>query len=418
MMPLVVIIGGGFGGLTAARSLHQAPVRITLIDRSNHHLFQPLLYQVATAGLSPADIAAPIRSILRHQENTDVLMAEVIGINSAEKLVLMKGKELKYDYLIVATGSWYSYFGHDEWHKYAPGLKSVVDATKIRRNILLAFEAAEMEPDLEKRKALLTFVLVGGGPTGVEMAGSIAELAHQALASDFRHVDPRLTKIVLIDAGARILASFPPDLAAKAMKKLDRLGVEILNNTRVEQIDAEGVLFAGRQILSHTVIWCAGVVASPAGTWLKTEMDRAGRVIVNPDLTIPDHPEVFVIGDTARVVQDGKSLPGIAPVAMQQGRYVASVVQKKIKGVTPIPKFSYFNKGNLATVGRSFAIADLGKIHLSGFVAWLAWIVVHIYYLIGFKNRFMVFIEWAWAYFTFQRGARLITLESSDLPVE
>jgi NADH:ubiquinone reductase (H+-translocating) len=410
-IPHVVIVGGGFGGLTAARALKKTQVRITLIDRSNHHLFQPLLYQVATAGLSPADIAAPIRGVLSHQKNAEVLMADVIGLKPKEKTVLMKDRQIQYDSLILATGSSPSYFNHPEWRKFAPGLKSIIDATRIRRNILLAFEAAEMEQDLEKRKALLTFVLVGAGPTGVEMAGSIAELAHQALRSDFRHIDPRLTRIILVEANQRILMSFPEDLAAKAHRKLLSLGVEVHTGIRVENVDALGVILAGAHIPAKTIIWSAGVVASPAGKWLHCEMDRAGRVCVMPDLTVPGHPEIFVIGDTAYLIQDGKALPGVAPVAMQQGRYVAKVIKKRLSGRKNIQPFQYINKGNLATVGRSFAIADLGKIKLSGHIAWLAWLIVHIYYLIGFRNRILVVIEWAWAYFTFQRGARLITLD-------
>ncbi len=412
--PQLVIIGGGFGGLTVARSLRKATVDITLIDRRNYHLFQPLLYQVATAGLSPADIATPIRSVLRKQDNTQVLMAEVIGLDPIEQFVLLKDKKLHYDYLVVATGSWYSYFGHNDWQAFAPGLKSIVDATRIRRNILLAFEAAEMESDPEKRKALLTFVLVGAGPTGVEMAGSIAELAHQALKSDFRHIDPRLTQIILIEAGPRILASFPDSLAQRALKKLESLGVGIFTNTRVNQIDREGVVISGKRIASKNVIWCAGVVASPAGEWLKADVDRTGRVKVREDLTVPGHSNIFVIGDTASLFQNGVPLPGVAPVAIQQGRYVASVIQKRIRGLLELKPFRYFDKGNLATVGRSFAIVDLGKIRMSGFIAWITWIIVHIYYLIGFRNRVMVVIEWAWAYLTFQRGARLITTDSTD----
>lgn len=414
MQPQVVIVGGGFGGLTAARALRKTAVQITLIDRSNHHLFQPLLYQVATAGLSPANIAAPIRSVLKGQENTQVLMGEVIGVDVKNRIVQMRDRQIPYDYLIIATGSWHSYFGHDEWQKYAPGLKSIVDATKIRRRILLAFEAAEMEQDPEKRKRLLTFILVGAGPTGVEMSGSIAELAHQALKSDFRQIDPTSVRILLIEAGPRILASFPTQLAEKAHRKLVGLGVEIKTGARVKQVDSSGVEVGGQRIEAKTMIWCAGVVASPAGKWLQAEMDYAGRVKVGPDLSVSGHPEIFVIGDTACVIQDGKNLPGVAPVAMQEGRYVASVIQQNLRGASSYPAFYYFNKGNLATVGRSFAIANFGKIRLSGMFAWLAWVVVHIYYLIGFRNRIVVLMEWAWAYLTFQRGARLITLETPE----
>ncbi|MBI5186679.1 MAG: NAD(P)/FAD-dependent oxidoreductase [Nitrospinae bacterium] len=410
----VVIIGGGFGGLTAAKAFEDANAEVTLIDRSNHHLFQPLLYQVATAGLSPADIAAPIRAILRSQANTEVLMAEVDGINVQDRLVLMKDRQVSYDYLVIATGATHSYFGRDEWRRFAPGLKSIVDATTIRRNILLAFENAEMEPDQEKKKAWLTFVMVGAGPTGVEMAGSIAELSHKALKSDFRHIEPAQTRIILVEAGPRILAGFPEDLATKARKKLETFGVEILTGARVEHIDESGVAFSNSKIPARTVIWCAGVAASPAGKWLQAEVDRAGRVKVRPDLSVPGHPEIFVIGDTACCVQDEKPLPGVAPVAMQQGRYAASIIKRKIDGETEVEPFRYRNHGNLATVGRSFAIVDLGRIKTSGFIAWMAWIIVHIYYLIGFRNRILVMVEWGWAYLTFQRGARLITIDEQD----
>ncbi len=409
MKPRIVIIGGGFGGLSAAQKLKHADANVTLIDRSNYHLFQPLLYQVATAGLSPANIAAPIRSILRKQENIEVLMEEVTGIDTAHQRVIMGSRDLHYDYLVVATGSLYTYFGHDDWKNFAPGLKSITDATSIRRKILLAFEAAEMESDPEVKKAKLTFIVVGGGPTGVEMAGSIAELAHYALKSDFRHIDPQMTRIYLIEAGPRILAAFPENLANKATQKLRSLGVEVIANCRVERVNEQGVTYLGKEIHSRTVIWCAGVIASPAGRWLKADTDRVGRVKVNPDLTLPGHPEVYVIGDTALVMQDGKPLPGIAPVAMQEGRYVGSAISVRLTDSSSSKPFIYKDKGNLATVGRSFAIADLGKLRLSGMFAWLVWVVVHIYYLIGFKNRLMVMTELAWAYFTFQRGARIIT---------
>lgn len=412
--PQVVIIGGGFGGITVARALRKAPAQITLVDRSNHHLFQPLLYQVATAALSPADIAAPIRSVLRGSPNTEVLMAAVHGLDLKNRLVLTSHHSIQYDYLVLATGSTYSYFGHDDWAQFAPGLKSIVDATRIRRKILLAFEAAEIESDTEKRKACLTFVLVGAGPTGVEMAGSIAELAYQALRSDFRHIDPRLTRIILIEAGPRILSGFSDSSARKARKKLESLGVEIRLNTRVAQIDPIGVTINGARIEARSMIWCAGVVASPAGKWLNAEVDRTGRVKVNPDLTVPGHPEIYVIGDTASVIQEGKPLPGVAPVAMQEGRFVSAMIKRRLRGAPADFEFRYFNKGNLATVGRSFAIAEFGRIHLAGLFAWLTWTVVHIYYLIGFRSRVLIMMEWAWAYFTFQRGARLITLENEN----
>lgn len=415
----VVIIGGGFGGINAARILGRAPVKLTLIDRRNHHLFQPLLYQVATAGLSPADISAPIRGVLRKQANSEVLLGEVTGIDRARKLVLMRTpseggavREVPYDDLIVATGSHHSYFGRDEWEKIAPGLKTLTDATRIRRRILMAFERAETELDPARRAADLTFAIVGGGPTGVELAGSIAELAHRALRSDFRHINPEQTRILLIDAGARILAAFPEVLAQKAARYLGKLGVELLLNGRVEQVGAEGVTVSGKRIAARTVIWAAGVVASPAGHWLGADTDRSGRVRVQPDLTLPGAPEIFVIGDTALLEQDGAPLPGVAPVAIQQGRYVGEVLAARARGSSaPARPFHYWNKGNLATVGRSFAVADFGRFRLSGFIAWLTWLVVHVYYLIGFRTRIIVLIEWAWAYFTFQRGARLITGE-------
>ena len=417
-VPHVVIIGAGFGGLQAAQALHKAPVNVTVIDRNNHHLFQPLLYQVATAGLSPADICVPIRFTLRKQKNTEVLLTEVTDIDVQEQRVIMGERSVTYDYLIVATGAYDNYFGHNEWERLAPGLKSVVDATKLRRNILLAFEAAELETDPEKIKELLTFVLVGAGPTGVEMAGAIAELAHKALVSDFRHIDPRLARIVLVEAGPRILATFPEGLAQSAQRALIHLGVEVRTNSAVQAIDDDGVLVAGERIKTKTVIWSAGVKASAAGQWLKADVDRAGRVKVSGDLSVPGltyppgrMPNIFVIGDTASVTQDGKLLPGVAPVAMQAGRYVAAVIAQRVAGKEQTSPFRYMNKGNLATVGRSFAVLELGKLRLTGFLAWVLWLTIHIFYLIGFRNRFLVFFQWMWAYFTFQRGTRLITFE-------
>ncbi|MFL5626411.1 MAG: NAD(P)/FAD-dependent oxidoreductase [Ktedonobacteraceae bacterium] len=414
--PRVVIVGGGFGGLQAAKALRNAPVQITVIDRSNHHLFQPLLYQVATAELSPADISAPIRGILSRQANTNVIFAEVTGIDLQEQCVFMHDKEVPYDYLVLATGARHSYFGHDEWEPYAPGLKSITDATDIRRKILLAFEAAEIETDEEKRRALLTFVLVGGGPTGVEMAGAIAELAHKALAAEFRNIDPTSARIILVEALPRILPTFPESLAQKARQALNRLGVEVRTQSPVEKIDANGVVIAGKHLAARTVIWTAGVAASPAGKWLGAETDRAGRVKVLPNLTIPGHPNVFVIGDTVSATQDGKPLPGVAPVAMQEGRYVGSVIEHRLAGQTQDDPFHYFDKGNVATVGRSFGIVEIGKIRLAGFIAWVMWLAIHIFYLIGFRNRVQVMLQWAWAYFTFQRGAQLITFDRCDDP--
>ncbi|WP_376793803.1 NAD(P)/FAD-dependent oxidoreductase [Thermogemmatispora sp.] len=409
-LPHVVIVGGGFGGLQAARALGKAPVRVTVVDRTNHHLFQPLLYQVATAALSPADISAPIRHVLRRNKNTRVLLAEVTGIDVENKRVLLDERgerSLTYDYLIIATGAGQNYFGHPEWAQYAPGLKTLEDATRLRRQILLAFEAAEMESDPDRQRALLTFVLVGAGPTGVEMAGAIAELAHKALASDFRHINPHSARIILVEAAPRILLSFPPELAEKARRALNRLGVEVRTSAPVEAVDENGVVIAGEYLPAKTIIWTAGVAASPAGRWLKAEMDRAGRVKVNPDLSLPGHPEIFVIGDTAHVEENGQLLPGLAPVAMQEGRYVARAILQRLAGQEP-PPFHYVNKGNLATVGRAWGLLQIGKLRLTGFLAWVLWLTVHIFYLIGFRNRVLVLFQWAWAYLTFQRGARLI----------
>lgn len=433
VMPRVVIVGAGFGGLQAARALHHAPVQVTVIDRQNHHLFQPLLYWVATAGLSPADISSPIRSILKRQKNTTVYLAEVTGVDTGQQRVQMGGHNVPYDYLVLATGAHDNYFGHPEWERDAPGLKSITDATSIRRKILLAFEAAELETDPAKIRELLTFVLVGAGPTGVELAGAIAELAHKALTRDFRHIDTRMTRIVLIEAMPRILAAFPASLSRKTEKKLKKMGVEVITGKPVSNIDEMGVTVDGEHIPAYTVIWSAGVLASPAGQWLGAETDRAGRVKVAPDLSLPGHPNIFVIGDTASVMQDGQPLPGVAPVAMQAGRYVASLIAHRVVGEklssgqaaqqeqVDQPErpeqhapFHYHSKGNLATVGRSYAIVQMGRLRLTGLFAWLMWLVVHIYYLIGFRNRFVALFQWAWTYFTFSRGARLITFDRSE----
>jgi NADH:ubiquinone reductase (H+-translocating) len=412
VIPRVVIVGAGFGGLQAARALRKAPVHVSVIDRQNHHVFQPLLYWVATAGLSPADISSPIRSILRKQKNTEVFMEEVTGIDFQEQRVLMGDRSVPYDYLVLATGAHDTYFGHPEWEHYAPGLKSIVDATSIRRKILLSFEAAEIETDPEKVKALLTFVLVGAGPTGVEMAGAIAELAHKALASDFRHIDTRIARIILIEAAPRILGAFPEPLAQKTKQKLISMGVEVRTEAPVEEIDEHGVVIACERINASTIIWSAGVSASSAGKWLGADVDRAGRVKVASDLSVPGHPNVFVIGDTASIMQEGKALPGVAQVAMQGGRYVASVIIGSVEGKATNKPFSYRDKGNLATVGRSYAIVDINNIRLTGFFAWLIWLAVHIYFLVGFRNRLVAIFQWAWTYFTFDRGARLITFEN------
>ena len=418
-LPHVVIVGAGFGGLQAARALGKAPLRVTVIDRQNHHLFQPLLYWVATAGLSPADITSPIRWVLKRQQNTEVVLAEVTGVDVENRRVLIGEHSIQYDYLVLATGAHDNYFGHPEWERNAPGLKSITDATSIRRRILLSFEtaeaeAAEGENDPQKIRKLLTFSLVGAGPTGVELAGAIAELAHKALVSDFRHIDTRQSRIVLIEAAPRILAAFPESLARKTERKLKRIGVEVSTGKAVTQVDESGVTLDGEHIPAHTVIWSAGVSASPAGKWLGVDIDRAGRVKVAADLSVPHHPEIFVIGDTASVIQDGKPLPGVAPVAMQAGRYVASVIKRRTEGKQLPPPFHFRNKGNLATVGRSYAIVEMGKLRIAGLLAWAIWLVVHIYYLIGFRNRVVALFQWAWTYFTYSRGARLITFDRSE----
>ena len=425
--PRVVIIGAGFGGLAAARTFAHVDAQITVIDRNNYHLFQPLLYQVATADLSPADISAPIRAVLRRQRNIETLLAEVTGIDTARRVVFARDRadgreqELPFEYLIVATGAGQSYFGHDEWEPYAPGLKSLTDATAIRRKILLSFEAAEMEPDPEKQRAWLTFVIVGGGPTGVEMAGAIADLAHKAIVGDFRHINSASARIVLVEAAPRIFGAFPPKLAANAPRELERLGVEVRTGKDVEAVDAEGVVVGGERLAARTVIWAAGVQASPAGRWLGAQTDRAGRVIVTPTLSLPDHLNIFVIGDTAsthdRRDPSGKPLPGVAPVAMQQGRYVARLITRRLRAqrsgeaTDEEAPFVYYDKGYLATVGRAFAIGSFGRFTLSGLPAWMIWSGVHILYLVGFRNRFLVMAQWAWAYLTFQRSARLITMD-------
>jgi len=407
--PRVVIVGAGFGGLTAARALREAPVRVTVVDRRNHHLFQPLLYQVATATLSPGDIAYPIRSILRRQANAEVLLADAVAVDAATRQVVLADGRLPYDFLILATGARHAYFGHDEWENRAPGLKSLEDALEIRRRILLAFEKAEREPDARKRKALLTFVLVGGGPTGAELAGAIGEISRHVLKSDFRSIDPREARVVLLEAGPRLLPSFPTGLAAKAAESLARVGVEVRTGAAVTAV-GDGFADVGSERLeAGTILWAAGVAASPLARSLGVPLDRAGRVPVNPDLSVPGHPELFVIGDLAAFAhQTGQPLPGVAQVAIQQGRRAAENVLSAIHGGKP-ETFHYRDPGNLAVLGRGAAIADLGRIRLSGFPAWLFWCFVHILYLIGFRNRFIVLFEWAWAYVTWQRGARLIT---------
>ena len=417
-LPQVVIVGGGFGGLYAAKRLRRAPVRVTVLDRRNHHLFQPLLYQVAMAGLSAGDIAYPIRSVLRRQENTDVLLAKVAAVDLAGKsLTTEDGEKIAYDYVILATGATHSYFGHPQWEPDAPGLKSLEDALEIRRRVLVAFELAERETNPDARAALMTFVVVGGGPTGVELAGALADIARTVLVRDFRTIDPREAKIVLVEAGPRVLPAFPEDLSAKAEAALRRLGVNVLSNHAVTNVDPYGVDAASQRIEARTVLWAAGVAASPLAKTLGVPLDRSGRVLVENDLSIPGHPEAFVIGDLASLKdpKTGKPVPGLAPAAMQGGRHAADTIVRAIAG-KPCQPFHYVDKGNLATIGKAAAVADFGFLRISGFVAWLLWIVVHIMFLIGFRNRAIVLFEWAWAYFTSQRGARLITGDLRGLP--
>lgn len=408
-VPHVVIVGGGFGGLSAARGLAKQPFAVTLIDRNNHHVFQPLLYQVATAGLSPADIASPIRHILNGQKNTTVMLAEVTNLDVRNKDVLIEGRRVRYDYLVLATGARHAYFGREDWARFAPGLKSIDDATYLRQRILLAFERAEIERDAAERRRLLTFVVVGGGPTGVEMAGAIAELARRALASDFRAIDPRCARIILIEAAPRILTPFTETLSEAARRSLEQLGVEVRLGQAVSECSCEGATLGREFIGARTIIWAAGVMASPAGRWLGAETDQAGRVKVRADLSVPGHPDVFVIGDTAAAMgEGGVPLPGVAPVAKQQGEYVARALIARHNGRT-VAAFRYRDFGSLATIGRKRAIAEMGPLRLSGLAAWLLWSVAHIYFLVGFRNRFTVGLNWAWSYVTFQRGSRLIT---------
>jgi NADH:ubiquinone reductase (H+-translocating) len=411
--PHVVILGGGFAGLYAARGLGRAPVRITLVDRRNHHLFQPMLYQVATAALNPSDIAAPIRSVLRHQRNTEVLLAEVDSVDTTARTVrTTDGWSSAYDYLIVATGARHSYFGHDNWETLAPGLKSLEDAIEIRQRVLLAFERAEREPDPVRRHAYLTFVIVGGGPTGVETAGAVAELRRYALRRDFRNIDPGEATVLLLEGGPRLLPSYPQSLSDKAKLELRRLGVEVRTETMVTDIRPGSVAAAGWTIPTQTVIWAAGNVASPILKSLNAPLDRVGRAIVEPDCTIPGHPEVFVLGDAALFQhQEGGPLPGICPVAIQMGEYAARVIVGDIAG-EPRRAFRYWDKGQLAVIGRGRAVADIWKLHFGGFMAWLIWTFVHIFFLIGFRNRVLVMIQWAWSYLTYGRGARLIAGET------
>ena len=408
--PQVVVVGGGFGGLEAAKTLGGAPARVTLIDRRNHHLFQPLLYQVATAVLSPADIAQPIRAVLRDRANVEVVLGDVTSVDAESKQVeLADGSRLPYDYLILAAGASHAYFGHDEWEPYAPGLKSLEEATDIRRRLLVSFEEAERETDPERRKALMTFVVVGGGPTGVEMAGAIAEIARYSLAKDFRHIDTRDARVILVEAVDRLLLSFPTQLSRYALWDLQRLGVDVRFNSPVTHIGPGVVTAGGSEIKAATIIWAAGVKSSPIGATLGVETDRAGRVVVQPDLSIPGHPEVFVIGDMSSLAgPNGRPYPGVAQVAKQEGGWAARNIRRIMAGKETEP-FQYIDLGNMATIGRNAAVADIRGVNLTGFVAWLVWALVHVFNLIGFRNRIVVALQWLWGYMTFQRGARLIT---------
>ncbi len=416
--PRIVIIGGGFGGLSAAKALRKADVDVLLIDRTNHHLFQPLLYQVATASLSPSDITAPIRWILRRQKNVTVLLAEVTDIDVDRKVVVIDtpSREIPYDYLIVATGSRHAYFSHDEWEPIAPGLKAIEDAEEIRRRFLMAFERAEKSLDPREREACMTFVIVGGGPTGAELSGVFPEVARKAMHSDFRNIDTRKTRVILVEAGPRILPSFPEDLARVAHRDLEELGVEVRTNSVVTRIEPGTVCIGDERIAAETVFWAAGNVASYLGKALGVPLDRAGRVMVNDDLSIPGHSEVFVVGDLALVVrEDGTPVPGVCPAANQEGTAAAKNILHMLRR-QPVRKFRYRNKGDLATIGRSRAIADFGRVRLTGRIAWLLWLFVHIMYLVGFRNRLSVFIQWGYSYFTYQRGVRLITSVDRDGP--
>ena len=407
--PRVVIVGAGFGGLSAAKALASVPVDVTVIDRRNYHLFQPLLYQVATAGLSPADIASPIRTILRGQNNVSVMLATVTGVDAAANEVIADGRRIPFDTLVIATGARHAYFGHDDWQLHAHGIKQIDDATALRRRILLAFEKAETELHAAERRRLLNFVVVGGGPTGVEMAGAIAELARKALAADFRTIDSRLARVMLVEAGPRLLPGFHPKLSEAARRGLESLGVEVRLSAGVTHCDAMGVSLGEERIEARTIVWAAGVQASPAAAWLGAETDKIGRVKVGPQLTLPGHPNIFVVGDTAHVPgRDGKPLPGVAPVAKQQGRYAARLIARRLAGGESEP-FGYRDFGAMAAIGRKRAVVEKGRLTLTGFPAWLLWSVTHIYFLIGFRNRVVVAMNWAWNYLTYQRGTRLIT---------
>jgi NADH dehydrogenase FAD-containing subunit len=411
--PRIIIVGGGFGGLAVAKALKNAPAEITLIDRTNHHLFQPLLYQVATTVLSPNQIAFPIRAILQHQKNTTVILGEVTGVDKENKRIFVSDADradvpLTYDYLVLATGASHSYFGRNEFERFAPGMKSLADAIAARNKILQAFELAEAEEDPSRHRDLLTFVLVGGGPTGVEMAGALAVLVKTSLKSNFRRIDPASARIVLVDMAPRVLGSFSEPLSQAAKQRLEDLGVEVRLGHGVDQIDADGVVVAGERIASRTVIWTAGVAPSPAGKWLKVETDRAGRVRIQKDLTVPGHPEIFVIGDSASLEQDGKPLAGVAQVAMQQGRYTGKLIRSRLTGRKQPAPFRYFDKGTMAVVGKGFAVLQSGKVQFNGLVAWMVWAFIHIQFLATSSLRLSVFLQWIWTYLSGQRGSRLI----------
>jgi NADH dehydrogenase len=433
VVPHVIIVGGGFGGLSAVRALRGAQVRVTLIDKRNYHLFRPMLYQVATGLLSSDEIAGPLRSILSHQEDVDVLLDEVTGISPAQRIVHLKQRDLTYDFLILATGIQYNYFGHDEWREFAPGLESLGDADVIRGKILLAFERAEataaapQAPQSEEVRRLLTFALVGAGTVGVEMAGTLAEMSRMALAHDFRHIDPRSARILLYEAGPRILPTYPENLSLKAQRHLESLGVEVFTNARVTSVDSDGIVVGGQKVPAGTVLWGAGVVASPAGRWLGAETDKSGKIMVEPDLSVRDHPEVFVIGDTAHVVAPVRDLfgiksrtpmlmPGVAQPAIQEGKYVADVIRRRVAGRAQPEPFWYWDKGDLAIVGRTYAVADLRFSRFAGFAAWVIWAVVHIYFLIGFANRLFVLLQWGLAFLTKRRRVRILPGEPPSAP--
>lgn len=404
----VVVIGAGFAGLATIQGLRKARACISVIDRQNHHLFQPLLYQVATASLNPSDIAAPIRRIVRGQKNTEIQLADVTGVDVQRRAVTLADGEVPYDYLVVAAGATHSYFGHPEWEEFAPGLKSVEDALEIRRRMLLAFEIAERETDEALRREWLTFVVVGGGPTGVELAGTLREVARMTLAKDFTHIDASTARVILVEGSPRVLPPYKPEMSESARKQLEAMGVEVRTGQQVTRIDAEGVMIGDERIVSRTVLWAAGVAASPLGRSLGVPLDRAGRVVIERDLTIPGHPEIYVIGDLAHLEQDGAPVPGVAPAAAQMGKHAAKNILRSLEGKPRLP-FKYVDKGSMATIGRGAAVAQVGRLKISGFIAWLMWMFVHVFFLVGFRNRVLVTLQWAWSYFSYDRGSRLIT---------